>query len=218
MRKRPADPDNDMRRNPLIFFLLLLLPHGISPLLNAQEEPADGLPPEIVREKIKVSVPEGQVIPGKQRNQALAIGQHLLDTSPENLSAIFEELKTPFLFPKPKITETVEAPDDTTDPTPILTGAPKDDMEVLRILAPRLQREVQGSMILGERRRLIWSNGNSVRIGYIFKTRIDETDPNLYEITISDIQTKTFSIKLNETEIPIPVGDTARSGGIQPGN
>lgn len=186
--------------------------------LFAQAEPPGNLNPEMVQEKIKITVPEGQVLPPKQRNQALAIGQQLLDTSPENLSAVFEELETPFLFPRPEITEPVEEVDEETETTPIITGAPKDDMEVLRLLAPRLQREVQGSMIMGERRRLIWSNGNSVGIGTTFQTRIDENDPNLYEITISDIQPNSFSIELNDTEIQIPIGDSARGGGIQPGN
>lgn len=71
---------------------------------------------------------------------------------------------------------------------------------------------------MGNRKRLIWANGSSVEIGYTFRTRISANDPNLYEVTISDIQEKSFSIQLNDTEIPVPIGDSGSGQSIQRNN
>jgi hypothetical protein len=203
---------------PLLFiFLIGFLLNGH--LIAQEEEPSDDARriPEPL-EKIKISVAEGKVVSIDERRKALEIANTLMDNSKVDLTEDFDRIETPFIFPQPEIEKQPDQPDvQTPDTTPIITGAPKDDLEVLRLLAPRLQREVQGSMIMGTRKRLIWSNGNSVGIGYTFKTRVDPNDPNEYVISISDIETKSFTIKLNDTEIPIPIGDTS-SGGIQAGN
>jgi len=166
-------------------------------------------------EKIRISVSSDRVIPMAQREKALEIGYRLLNPAPFDLESALERIDTPFLFKEEEIV--VSEGEEEPGPEPEQAG-PKDDFEVLRLIAPRLQREVQGAMILGNRKRLIWSGGKSVEIGYTFQSRVSESDPNIYEISISDIQPKSFSIKLNDAEIVIPIGETSSGASIQSEN
>ena len=181
-------------------------------ILSSQEEGEE--PGEDI--KINVSVPQGRVLPAERREDALLVAERLVANSPTDLSASLEKLVNPFVFQEEEVevVETEEEPED----GDMNLQAPRNDTEVLRILAPRLQREVQGSLIMGNRKRLIWANGSSVEIGYTFKTRISANDPNIYEVTITDIQEKSFSIQLNDTEIPVPIGDSGSGQSIQRNN
>lgn len=165
------------------------------------------------RERIRVAAGPDNVVTIPQRESALAIGKRLLDNSPAPLDTLLADLHTPFQFRRPVVAE-VEEPEEEEKPDATL---PRDDFEVLRILAPRLQRDVQGSLIMGQRRRLIWAGGQTLEVGHSFRTRISETDPNLYEITISEIRQNSFSIRLNQAEITIPIGDTSGSGVVRGG-
>lgn len=165
---------------------------------------------------INVSVPEGRVLPIERREDALTVAKRLIDNSAKNLGPVLEEIHNPFIFKKKEVV--VAEDDDDDDTQPMDVQAPRNDLEVLRLLAPRLQREIQGSLIMGDRKRLIWSNGSTVEIGFVFKTRISANDPNIYEITITDIREKSFSIQLNDSEIPVPIGDSSSGPSIQRGN
>lgn len=187
--------------------LLLLLSMTIPVLPGTGEE----------REKIRISVSGDRVIPVAQRVKALEIGGGLLDNTGLDLETLLNELHTPFQFKRLEVA-TVEEEEDDEETGDGGVRQPRDDFEVLRILAPRLQREVQGSLILGQRKRLIWAGGQSVETGYTFQTRISESDPTLYNITISEIREKSFSIRLNEAEITIPIGDTSNSGVVRGGD
>lgn len=174
-------------------------------------------------EPINLAVPEGGVVAKKARENALAAGSEMLAYGVE---AVYldkvSQIKSPFRYPQ---AEVVEAPEDPAQPgetAPEPEGPAVrqlSDREVLAAILPSLQRTITGTMIMGSRRLLLREgNMKPISTGFTFKTRVSPEDPNTYTITITDIQPKEFTIKLNETDIRIPIGERlGNTSSITPG-
>jgi len=155
----------------LVLFLSALM--GLS-VAMAQEEPPE--PPMI----------------GKMadRQELLVLSEQLLDSGD---SAFFErvlDISNPYLIFVEKRVEVVG-----TDGVvvPVLNELP--DMAVLKIVADRLKPK--GSLIMGGKRVLLLEKSGKLTLGDTIPITIRKVT---YEVILSEISDKTYTIKLNDTE------------------
>ncbi len=163
-------------------------------------------------EAINLRTSPGAILSKQQRQAVLEVGSTLLSREDSGFLERLRQSEDPFRFaqrqPKPPDdpgggTEPDETPAFRTD---------FSDREILGMVAPQLQKVITGSMIMGERKILLRTNGKPIEVGYAFKTRVSPDAPTSHTITITDIQPKSFSIQLNQTEIIVPIGEPLSSG------
>jgi len=155
----------------VVLFLSALL--GLS-VVMAQEEPPE--PPTIVKKA--------------DRQDLLVLSEQLLDSGD---SAFFErvlDLYSPYLVFVEKRVEVVDAAGVV---VPVSDELP--DMAVLKILADRLKPK--GSLIMGGKRVLLLEKSGKLTLGDAIPITIRNVT---YEVILSEITDKTYTIKLNETE------------------
>lgn len=107
--------------------LLVLIPFSALVQGDTTEEPEEEV-------KINISVPQGKVLPQQRRKDALTVARRLVDNSPTDRDPILEKLKNPFVFEVEEVEE-VEVEEESEDGS-MNPQAPRNDLEVLRLLAP----------------------------------------------------------------------------------
>jgi len=155
----------------LVLFLSALL--GLS-VAMAQEEPEE--PPKIKKKA--------------DRQELLELSEQLLDSGDSTFFERVLEIYSPYLIFVEKRVEVVG-----TDGVvvPVLNELP--DMAVLKIVADRLKPK--GSLIMGGKRVLLLEKSGKLTLGDTIPITIRKVT---YEVILSGISDKTYTIKLNDTE------------------
>ncbi len=166
--------------------------------------------------EIRITTAPGSVLLKTNREITLNTGAYLLAPGGEDFDERREASITPFKFKVEEVVEEVlEDTGESVEDTP--EAIRYSEQEILGLVASGLQRQITGTMIMGDRRILLRSNGKPLRIGDSFGTRVSSDDPTTYTIRITGIQQKTFSIALNDTEVVVPIGEPLGGSSITPG-
>ncbi|MGJ3241590.1 MAG: hypothetical protein ACFE0O_01330 [Opitutales bacterium] len=187
---------------------------------------AGGLRAQAGQSPLEIAASSDRVIPEQRREAAIAFARDLVFFSEPSFLEQIETLDTPFRFRAPEPAEPAEQPEDAVEPDsgdgkPEMRPKPRrtlNDREILAMVAPTLRERIRGAIVKGDEAFLSTDNGGRVPLGFTFPARVRILPGETFQITVSAITTKSFTLKLNNTEITIPIGEQMSAGGVTPGS
>ena len=169
-----------------------------------------------MKTEIELAARKDLVLTPDSRRTVLKIADKYLDKKDEEFAESAGALKSPFRFKQP--TSAVPAADgDLAMPeeVPVQRTVVYDDASVLEAAASSFAKQVRGALARGETSFLQIQGGSLIKAGASFPVRIPQVGDQSFTLTIVDISSDGYTLKLGEATKQIRFNDTAPSNSIQ---
>lgn len=160
-------------------------------------------------EKINLAVPKDRVISDDARSTVLAVAEFYLSNNGEDdFAAKVDRLDNPFTFEQP-VEEVIAAEEPSAEVAPI----EHDDTSVLKAIGSSFSKQVRGNLSRGANHYLQLEGGNLLKEGASFPARLPEIKGQTFNVTVSEIGGRGYTLQLGEAELYLPYKEASDSAG-----
>ncbi len=166
--------------------------------------------PLVAETKIKLTGRKDLVLSGESRATVLDVARQHLSEKSENFLARAAEVKTPYAFEQP----IVAVARDGSEVKPVEEAVVNyDDVSVLRAVAKNFAEQVRGTLARGSTSFLQLKGGSMIKPGTSFPVSIPQAQGQTFTVTISEIGSDGYTLKLGEATETIRLNASSSGSG-----
>jgi hypothetical protein len=164
--------------------------------------------PVLAASDIKLSGRKDLVLSHESRIQVLDVVRDHLSAVEDDFLVRIQDVDSPYVFEKPPVV--VAADEEEVVEEVVITY---DDASVLQVVASNFATQVRGSMGRGETRFLQLKGGKMIKPGTSFPVSIPEAKDQSFILTISEITSDGYILKLGEATKHISLNGVSSGDG-----
>ncbi len=161
--------------------------------------------------EIKLPPMKDRVIPEAARTTVIDVAKKLILRESQDIDTAlnFDETRNPFVFEEEEeivVKETAEV--EETVAAPVVYG----DDSILKAVAVSFSPQVQGTLAKGNTNYLQIKGGGLIKPGSTFPVKLPELNGETHTVSISAVDSNSYTLKLNETELKVPLINASTGG------
>jgi hypothetical protein len=153
--------------------------------------------------EIQLSGRKDRVLSSQMRTVVLDVAKESLDQEDESFVALYPSVQSPYTLGEAEAASSVSAPAVVAQgggAAPVVYG----DASILRVVSVSFAKQVRGTLARGSMNYLQLQGGSMLKSGTSFPAKIPQLAGQSFTVTISDIHSRGYTLKLGDASQTVP--------------